>query len=113
CALPISPAVWLGFRIMDAVYSGQPDRGETPGAAGRDGGWRTAREVGTDTAEAVATSLSARSGGDREVAPRTVPRHYEAGQSCRWRSLFLGRVGVSCRYRARQDLGQEGADAGG
>src|SRR5271165_1987324 len=58
---PRSASVWPGLRIVDPVGGGRADRAEIRHSAWHDGGWRTARQAGTDTAKAVATGLPARS----------------------------------------------------
>src|ERR1700687_3003642 len=59
---PRSASVWSGLRVVDAVRGGKPDRAEISHSTWRIGGRRIARQVGTDTAKATATRLSARSG---------------------------------------------------
>src|SRR5208283_3488783 len=61
---PRSASVWPGFRPVDAVCCGRSDRTEIQHSAWCVGGWRTARQVGTDAAKAAATSLPARSRSD-------------------------------------------------
>ncbi len=50
--------VWSGFWLVDAVCGSRPDRAEIRHSAWRDGGGRTARQVGTDTAKAAAAQLT-------------------------------------------------------
>src|SRR5271166_6506867 len=100
-----SASVWLGFRPVDAARGCGPDRAEIRHSARSDGCRRIARQARPDAAKASATRLSTRPGGDREMAPRDLSGHRLGGERGWGRSLFLGRIGVSRRYRARQDLG--------
>src|ERR1700722_1441053 len=78
-----SASVWSGFRLVDAVCSGRPDRAEIQHPAWRDGGWGVARQAGTDAAKTVATGLTTRSGSDGGMAARVVSCHCQTGKSLR------------------------------
>ena len=65
---PRSASVWSGFRLVDAVCSGRPDRAEIQHSAWRDGGGGVARQAGTDAAKTAATGLPTRSRSDRGMA---------------------------------------------
>ena len=62
-----------------------------------------------DAAEAVAARLPARPASHRALAARDLSRYCTTGEGKRGRRLLLGRVRLSCRHRARQDLGRQRA----
>src|SRR3972149_5861547 len=95
---PRSAPVRFGLRLVDAHHRGRSHCAEVRRDPRGHGGRRTAGEAGVDPAEAVAASLSARSGGDRALAAGDLPRHSPASETAGWGGVLLGRVGVPGRY---------------
>ena len=98
--------VWIS--ACGRVCSGRPDRAEIQHSAWRDSGGGVARQAGTDAAKTVATGLPTRSGSDRGMAARAFPAIARQAKASGGKVYFWDEFGVSCRYRARQDLGKKG-----
>src|ERR1700722_6545995 len=69
---PGPATIWFGLRAVGTI-----------GGLGPHGDRRAARQTQSDAAEAVATRLSARPGGDRALAARELSGHCTTGQNGR------------------------------
>jgi hypothetical protein len=105
-----SPAVRPGLRVVDSPDHGHADRAEVRRQPGAHGRGQIAGSAGPDAAKAPATRLSKRPASHRALAARDLPGYCSGGAAERSRCVLLGRVGVSGRHRARQDLGTQRQD---